>query len=76
MIVTCACIHTHLNVKQDLSHESSKRYEELDVSQEPLDGLLEELFLQTNWVVSHLWLGNLTDMIKHVSRFASSHKLP
>lgn len=49
----------YLNVEDDLGHEGSERHKQLNVSHEPLDGLLEELLLQTDRVVPYLRLGDL-----------------
>lgn len=65
-LLLCTCVlsvvisvHIYLNVKNNLGHESSQGHEELNVSHKPLDGLLEQLLLQANRVVTHLRLGDL-----------------
>lgn len=50
---------SYLDVENNLGHERSQGHEQLDVSHQPLDGLLEQLLLETNWVVSYLRLRNL-----------------
>lgn len=52
-------VQQYLNVENNFGHECSQRHEQLDVSHEPLDGLLEKLLLHAHRVVPHLRLGDL-----------------
>ncbi len=72
---------TYLNVKNNLGQERSERDKKLHVSHEPLDGLLEQLLLEANRVVTYLRLGHLpidrsiTIIITIIITKASTHVL-